>query len=127
MKIYDITGQIVNAAMKIHTALGPGLFESVYEEVLHYELTKKGLLCERQVSLPVYYENLKMEVGLRADLLVEKIVIVALKSVEMVIPVHKKKLLSYLRLSNLQIGLLINFNDALLKNGITRLFNNYAK
>ena len=127
MKIDDINGQIVNAAMKIHTALGPGLFESVYEEVLHYELTKKGLLCERQVSLPVYYENLKMEVGLRADLLVEKIVIAALKSVEMVIPVHKKKLLSYLRLSNLQIGLLFNFNDALLKNGITRLFNNYAK
>ena len=123
MEINDITGQIIDAAIKIHRELGPGLFESVYEEVLQYELIKRGFLCERQVILPVYYENIKMEIGFRADLIVEQKVIVELKSVDIVPPVYKKKLLTYLRLSNLQIGLLINFNEELLKNGITRLFN----
>ena len=123
MEINEITGQIIDAAIKIHRELGPGLFESVYEEVLQYELIKRGFLCERQVILPVYYENIKMEIGFRADLIVEQKVIVELKSVDIVPPVYKKKLLTYLRLSNLQIGLLINFNEELLKNGITRLFN----
>jgi GxxExxY protein len=123
MEINDITGQIIDAAIRIHRELGPGLFESVYEEVLQYELIKRGFLCERQVILPVYYENIKMEIGFRADLIVEQKVIVELKSVDIVPPVYKKKLLTYLRLSNLQIGLLINFNEELLKNGITRLFN----
>ncbi len=127
METNAITGQIIDASVKIHTALGPGLFESVYEEVLPYELIKRGLLCERQVVLPVYYDNLKMEAGFRADMLVEKKVIVELKSVEIVAPIHKKQLLSYLKLANLQIGLLINFNEELLKNGITRLFNNHVK
>ena len=127
MEINDITGQIIDASIKVHTSLGPGLFESVYEEVLNYELTKRGILSERQVPIPVYYDSLKMEVGFRADILVEKKVIVELKSVEIVLPVFKKKLLTYLKLSNLQIGLLINFNEELLKRGITRLFNNYAK
>jgi len=127
MEINDITGQIIDASIKVHTSLGPGLFESVYEEVLNYELTKRGILSERQVPIPVYYDSLKMEVGFRADILVEKKVIVELKSVEIVLPVFKKKLLTYLKLSNLQIGLLINFNEELLKKGITRLFNNYAK
>ena len=127
MEINDITGQIIDASIKVHTSLGPGLFESVYEEVLNYELTKRGILSERQVPIPVYYDSLKMEVGFRADILVEKKVIVELKSVEIVLPVFKKKLLTYLKLSNLQIGLLINFNEELLKKGITRLFNNHAK
>ena len=95
--------------------------------MLQYELIKRGLLCERQVVLPGYYDNLKMEAGFRADMLVEKKVIVELKSVEIVVPIHKKQLLSYLKLANLQIGLLINFNEELRKNGITRLFNNHLK
>jgi len=127
MEINQITWQIINASIEVHSKLGPGLFESVYEEVLHYELIKRGLLSERQVALPVYYDNLKMEVGFRADLLVEKKVIVELKSIETIAPVHKKKVLTYLRLAKLQTGLLINFNEELLKNGITRLFNNYAQ
>ena len=127
MEVNVITGQIIDAAIKIHKALGPGLLESVYEEVLHYELTKRGLLSERQVPIPVYYDSFKMETGFRADIRVEKKVIVELKSVEIVTPFVKKKLLSHLKLSNLQIGLLINFNEELLKKGITRLFNNHVK
>lgn len=101
--------------------------ESVYEEILHYELTKRGLLRQRQAPLPVMYEEIKMDMGFRIDLLVEERVIVELKSVEAVTPFFKKKVLNHLRLSNLEIGLLINFNEELLKNGITRLFNNYSK
>ena len=127
MEINDITGVIVGSAIKIHKELGPGLLESVYEEVLHYELTKKGLISERQVQLPVIYESVKMETGFRIDLLVEKKVIVELKSVETVTPFFKKKLLNHLRLAKLHIGLLINFNEELLTKGISRLFNNYAK
>lgn len=121
-----ITAEIIDAALKVHRALGPGLLESVYEEVLCFELIKRGFACERQKSLPVFYENLKMEIGFRADLIVENKVIVELKSVENVPTVVKKILLTYLRLSNLQIGLLINFNEELLKNGITRLYNKQA-
>lgn len=127
MEINEITGGIIDASIKIHKQLGPGLLESVYEEVLHYELTKRGFYSEKQVPLPVIYDELKMEVGFRIDLLIEKKVIVELKSVETVTPFFKKKLLNHLRLTNLQVGLLINFNEELLKNGITRLFNNYAK
>lgn len=127
MEIDKITGNIIDASIKIHKTLGPGLLESVYEEVLHYELTKRGILSMRQVPLPVIYETVKMEVGFRIDLLVENKVIVEIKSVETVVPFFKKKLLNHLRLMNLHIGLLINFNEGLLKNGITRLFNNYAK
>jgi GxxExxY protein len=126
MEINEITGQVVDSAIKVHKKLGPGLLESVYEEVLHYELTKRGLFSQRQVPLSVVYDDLRMDVGFRIDLLVEKKVIVEIKSVETVVPFFKKKLLNHLRLSNLEIGLLINFNEELLKNGITRLFNNYA-
>lgn len=127
MEVNDITGQIIDSAIKIHKKLGPGLLESVYEEVLHYELAKRGVFSERQVPLAVVYDEIKMNVGFRIDLFVEKKVIVEIKSVESVTPFFKKKLLNHLRLANLQIGLLINFNEELLKNGITRLFNNYAK
>lgn len=127
MEINEITGEIIDASIKIHKQLGPGLLESVYEEVLHYELTKRGFHSQRQASLPVIYDEIKMDIGFRIDLLVEERVIVELKSVETVTPFFKKKLLNHLRLANLEIGLLINFNEELLKNGITRLFNNYAK
>jgi GxxExxY protein len=125
-EIDEITGEIISAAIKIHSKLGPGLFESVYEEVLFYELTVRGLVCENQMYLPVIYENVKMDVGFRIDLLVEKQVLVEIKSIETIHPVHKKQLLTYLRLMDLKIGLLLNFNEELLKKGITRLINNYA-
>ena len=127
MLINDITSEIIDAAIKIHRVLGPGLFESVYEEVMAYELTKKGMIVERQLAIPVHYENIKMDVGFRADLLVDKEVIVEIKSIEAVKPVHKKQVVTYLRLTKNKIGLLINFNEELLKNGITRLFNNQIK
>ena len=124
MEINNITGEIIDASIKIHKMIGPGLLESVYEEVLHYELTNRGILVQRQVALPVIYDQLTIELGFRLDLVVEKIVIVEIKSVETVIPFYKKKLLNYLKLADLPVGLLINFNEELLKNGITRLFNN---
>ncbi len=127
MEINEITGEIIDASIKIHKQLGPGLLESVYEEVLHYELTKRGFLSQRQAPLPVIYDEIKMDIGFKIDLLVEETIIVELKSVEAVTPFFKKKLLNHLRLANLEVGLLINFNEELLKNGITRLFNNYAK
>ena len=127
MEINEITGEIIDASIKIHKILGPGLLESVYEEILHYELTQRGILSQRQAPLPVVYGEIKMEIGFRIDLLVEERVLVELKSVETVTPFFKKKVLNHLRLANLEVGLLINFNEELLKNGITRLFNNYAK
>jgi len=127
MNINELTGDIIAAAIKVHNHLGPGLFESVYEEVLTYELIKKGLFIERQVAIPVVYESVQLETGFRADLIVEKQVIVELKSVEKLAPIHKKQVISYLRLTGLQIGLLINFNEELLKDGVTRLFNNYYR
>jgi len=127
MLINDITGNIIAASIKIHKQLGPGLFESVYLEILQYELRKRGFKVNSQVAIPVYYDNLKMDIGFRADLIVEKQIIVEIKSLEIIAPVHKKQVLTYLRLCNLRIGLLINFNEELLRNGITRLFNNYAK
>jgi GxxExxY protein len=127
MEVNEITAQVIDASIKVHNQLGPGLFESVYEEVLAFELIKRGLFVERQVPIPVYYEELKMEVGFRADLIVEKMVIVEVKSIETVAPVHKKQVITYLRLTGLKIGLLINFNEELLKHGLTRLFNNHTE
>lgn len=121
----DITGEVVDAAIKIHKVLGPGLFESVYKEVMAYELTKRGLFVLRQKAIPVVYEGITMDVGFRADLLVEDEVIVEIKSVEAVQSVYKKQVLTYLRLTNNKIGLLINFNEELLKDGLTRLINNH--
>jgi GxxExxY protein len=125
-EINEITGAIIDASLKIHKKLGPGLFESIYEELLCYELNVRGLKTERQVSLPVYYDDIRMDVAFRADIMVEGVMLVEVKSIEIVAPVHKKQLLTYLRLANLQTGLLINFNESLLKNGITRLFNNHS-
>ncbi|MEW5859339.1 MAG: GxxExxY protein [Cyanobacteriota bacterium] len=119
----EIAKEIVDAAYKIHTHLGPGLFESVYEAVLAYELERRGLRVVRQQPIPVVYENVKLEEGFRADLIVENKVIIELKSLEKLAPVHKKQLLTYLRLTNKRLGLLINFGEALIKDGITRLVN----
>jgi len=119
----DIAKQIVDAAYKIHTTLGPGLLESVYETVLAYELARRGLNVTRQAAIPVVYEQISFDEGFRADPVVEGKVIVELKSVEKVAPVHKKKLLTYLRLADKRLGLLINFGEALIKDGITRIVN----
>jgi GxxExxY protein len=123
VEINQVTGQIVDAAIKVHSALGPGLLESTYEVCLMYELRKRGINVSNQVPLPVRYDEVLIEVGYRIDLLVADEVIVELKSVDEVTPIHKAQLLSYLKLSNKHIGLLINFNVELLKHGITRLAN----
>lgn len=115
--------QVVDAAYRIHTSLGPGLLESVYEVVLAYELEKRGLRAVRQQAVPVIYQDTRIEMGFRADLVVEDLVIVEIKSVEALAPVHKKQLLTHLRLSGKRLGLLINFNVALIKDGITRIAN----
>jgi GxxExxY protein len=119
----DITAEIVDAAIKIHRELGPGLLESVYEEVLIYELNKRKLLVESQVQIPVYYDGHKIKAGFRADMIVEKKVIVEIKSCETIASIHKKIVIGYLRLTGLELALLINFNEELLKNGITRIIN----
>jgi len=120
----ELSKIIVNTCYNIHVELGPGLFESVYEEILYFELVSQGLKVERQKAIPVVWKNLKMELGFRADLIVEDKVIIELKSVEAIAPVHKKQLLTYLKLTDLKLGLLINFNEKLIKTGITRIVNN---
>ncbi|HLL77173.1 MAG TPA: GxxExxY protein [Pyrinomonadaceae bacterium] len=119
----QIAREIVNAAYKIHTTLGPGLLESVYEAALAYELEKNGITVVRQQGIPVVYEAVRMDMGFRADLIAGGKVIVELKSVEAVAPVHKKQLLTYLRLADKRLGLLINFGSELIKDGITRVVN----
>ena len=119
----QIATAVVDAAFKIHTTLGPGLFESVYETVLEFELQRRGLKVEHQVGLPVYYEGVKLELGFRVDLIVADKVIVEIKSVETLAPVHRKQLETYLRLMDRRLGLLINFNVELIKNGIQRVVN----
>lgn len=119
----EISKIIVNTVYDIHIQLGPGLLESVYEEILFYELSKQGLSVERQKALPVIWDDLKMELGFRADLIVENKVIIELKSVEMIAPVHPKQLLTYLKITGLKLGLLINFNEKLIKDGIIRIVN----
>ncbi len=120
----DLSKIIVNTAYQIHTKLGPGLLESVYEKIMCYELVDQGLSIEFQKGIPVVWNDVKMDIGFRADLIVENLVVVELKSVEAVLPVHQKQLLTYLKLTNLKLGLLINFNETLIKNGITRIVNN---
>ncbi len=120
----EIASIIVNTVFQIHTKLGPGLLESVYEEIVFYELDRLGLFVERQKSIPIVWSELKFEAGFRADLIVERKVIIELKSIEQVAAVHSKQLLTYLKLTGLKLGLLINFGDPLIKNGITRLVNN---
>ncbi len=119
----EIAKEIVDAAYKIHTTFGPGLLESVYEAVLAYELERRGLRVLRQHPIPIIWESVHLQEGFRADLIVEDKVIVELKSIEEIAPVHKKQLLTYLRLANKRLGLLINFNSELIKDGIKRIVN----
>ena len=119
----EISGAIVDAAVKVHRILGPGLLESVYEAVLAHELTRRGLRVERQVAIDIVYEELRLPAAFRADLLVEGLVLIELKSVEQAAPVHKKQALTYMKLASIRVGLLLNFGAALMKEGITRLAN----
>ncbi len=125
MKENDITGALIDIFIKVHSQLGPGLFESVYEEVICYELKKRSLTYKRQQEIGVFYDDIKMDIGFRADLIIENKVIVEIKSVELLAPVHHKQLLTYLKLTNKKVGLLVNFNVSLVKDGIVRIVNNY--
>ena len=119
----EIAKIIVNVSYRIHNRLGPGLLESVYEAILCHELIKEGLNVERQKAIPVKWEDVYLDVGFRTDIIVEEKVIIELKSVEKIVPVHLKQLLTYTRVTNIKLGLLINFNEALIKNGIKRVAN----
>jgi GxxExxY protein len=119
----EISKVVLDASFHVHTKLGPGLFETVYEVVLAYELKKRGLRVERQVPIPIRYDNLIFDEGFRADLVVENLVIVELKSVETLSLVHSKQVATQLRLSDRKLGLLINFGEIHLKHGIKRIVN----
>jgi len=120
----DLSKIIVDTCYQIHVALGPGLFESVYEEILYYELSQNGLSVSRQQAIPLIWKGIKMDQGFRSDLIVEDRVLIEIKSVSAIAPVHLKQVLTYLKLTGLKLGLLINFNEALIKDGITRVVNN---
>jgi len=123
MRENQIAKDVVDAAFRVHTKLGPGLLESVYEVVLAYEIEKKGLSVIRQKSVSVKYDDMVFDIGFRADIIVEDLVILELKSIEATAPVHKKQLITYLRLADKKLGLLINFGAPLIKHGITRIVN----
>lgn len=120
----EISKILVDIFIRIHSRLGPGLLESVYESALCYELTKNNLSYKKQPGIPVFYDEIKLDLGFRADVIVEEKVIVELKSIEALLPVHHKTLLTYLKLTNIKLGLLVNFNVSLVKNGIVRVVNN---
>jgi GxxExxY protein len=127
MRINTITEKIITCSYRVHARLGPGVLESSYEACLAYDLEKAGLRVARQVSLPLQYGDVKLDVGYRIDLLVEDQVIVELKAREVLLPVHHAQILSHLRLSGRQVGLLINFHEHSLKEGIVRKVNNYKE
>lgn len=120
----EIAKKVVDICYHIHVKLGAGLYESVYEGILYYELKKHGFNVRRQHALPVVWKEIQMEQGFRADLIVEDKVILEIKSIESLAPVHKKQVLTYIRLANMRLGLLINFNVALIRDGIERVVNN---
>ena len=117
----EVATAVVDAAVKVHRALGPGLLESVNEACLCYELSKRGIPYQRQVSLPVRYEEVFIETGFRLDVLVDECVIVELKSIEAIAPIHEAQLLTYLKLANIRLGFILNFNVPLMKQGIKRM------
>ncbi|MDU1889844.1 MAG: GxxExxY protein [Dysgonomonas sp.] len=119
----ELSKIVFNAGLKVHQALGPGLLESAYEECLFFELSKYGLAVEKQKALPLIYEDIKLEAGYRIDLMVENKLIIEIKSVEALNDLHIAQILTYLKLSNCKLGLLINFNTILFKNGIKRIVN----
>lgn len=120
----ELSGIIIDICFEIHTTLGPGLLESVYEEIICFELTARGIPFERQKGVPVVWKGMKMDIGFRPDIIVDKKVVVEIKSVETIARSHPKITLTYIRLSNIKLGLLINFGAPVLKEGITRLVNN---
>lgn len=120
----ELSKIVFDSALRVHRNLGPGLLESSYEECLFYELNKSRLLIERQKALPLIYEDIRLDVGYRVDLLIEKKLVIELKAVEALNEVHFAQMLTYLKLSNCKLGLLINFNVTLIKNGIKRIANN---
>lgn len=120
----ELSFKIIGIALELHKNIGPGLLESTYENALAYDLRENGLLVQQQVPMPFIYKEVKMDIGYRLDLLVENKLIIEIKSVENLAPVHYAQLLTYLKLSDLKLGLLINFNSKLLKDGIHRLVNN---
>lgn len=125
MELNKITENIIGAAMEVHKALGPGLLESAYEECLAHEMRLRSLGFERQLPLPVAYKGVKMDCGYRLDCVVEKAVVLELKAVEALLPIHEAQLLTYLKLGGWTVGLLINFNVPILKKGIKRIVLNY--
>jgi GxxExxY protein len=125
MQINDVTSAIIGSAIRVHKFLGPGLLESAYRVCLAYELQKQGLAVAQEKPIPVIYEEVKLECGFRADLLVANLVIIECKAKEKLHPIDKAQLLSHLRLTGLQVGLLINFHELVLKDGIHRIVNNY--
>ena len=127
MHLNELTESIIGAAIRVHRVLGPGLLESAYEACLAHELTKRGLQFERQKGLPVVYDGLRIESGYRVDLLVQQDIVLELKSVPRLEPIHEAQLLSYLRMSGCPVGLLINFNVKRLTNGIRRVVNNFPE
>jgi GxxExxY protein len=124
-RLDNITGTIINCAIEVHRALGPGLLESTYEACLAFELAEQGLKTERQKPLPVVYRDVRLDCGYRLDVLVEESVIVEIKAVDQLAPIHKAQLLTYLKLSKCKVGLLADFNVKVLKNGIIRMVNNF--
>ena len=127
MRVNDLTGNIIKAAIEVHRALGPGLLESAYEECLCHELSLQGIPFQRQVALPITYKGIALDCGYRLDILVQEQVVVEIKAIEALLPIHEAQLLSYLRLGGWKVGLLINFHVPLLKDGIRRLVLNLAE
>ncbi|MFC1812261.1 GxxExxY protein [Thermodesulfobacteriota bacterium] len=125
MEINKLTGQVIGAAIEVHKAIGPGLLESTYEECLCHELKLRKISFKRQVPLPIKYKGVNLDCGYRMDLVVEGAVILELKSCESIDPIHKAQLLTYLKLSGLSVGLLMNFNVTVMKDGIIRVVNEY--
>jgi len=124
-RLNQITGDIISAAIEVHRALGPGLLESAYEACLAFDIAKRSYKVEQQKPLPVVYQDVRLDCGYRLDLLVNEVVIVEIKAVERLAPIHEAQLLSYLKLSHCKVGLLINFNVMMLKTGICRVVNHF--
>ncbi|HEY1114829.1 MAG TPA: GxxExxY protein [Chitinophagaceae bacterium] len=127
MEINELTGSVIESAIKIHSTIGPGCYEKVYEEILCYELNKKGLQIDRQLVMPINYEDLFIEHAYKVDLIIEKQLIIEVKSVDYLLAVHYKQLMTYLKLLHIKDGMLLNFKVEQMKEGIHRVFNNFVK